>query len=59
MNACVYSDDEQVERLVVQKFEPDKVYPFRNSTPVLDAALDAEKPIVYVKVTDDVHEELV
>jgi crossover junction endodeoxyribonuclease RusA len=58
MTRCVYSDDELVERLVVQKFEPGRIFAFQNPTQVLLTALEAEEPVVYVRITDDVHGEL-
>jgi crossover junction endodeoxyribonuclease RusA len=55
---CVYSDDEIVERVVVQKFEPERIFAFQAPSPVLLSALEAEEPVVYVRITGDVHEEL-
>lgn len=59
MSQTLYTDDELVERVVVQKFEPGAIYPFANPSAALVEALEAEKPVVYVKITGDVHEELV
>jgi hypothetical protein len=50
--------DEQIERIVLQKFEAGKVFSFTNPSQVLAEALDAEKPVVYVRITNDLHEEL-
>jgi hypothetical protein len=58
MVRCIYNDDDIVERVVVQKFEPGHVFPFQNPTDVLLSALEAEHPAVYIRITDDVHEEL-
>ena len=58
MVQCVYSDDELVERIVVQKFEPDRIFVFQSPTDVLLSALEADEPVVYIRMTDDVHEEL-
>jgi crossover junction endodeoxyribonuclease RusA len=55
---CVYSDDEQVERVVVQKFEARRVFAFQNPTVALLSALEADEPSVYVRITDDLHEDL-
>lgn len=57
-NRCVYDDDSLIERIVAQKFEPGAVFGFNNPSEVLSDALDAEPPVVYVRVTDDIHEEL-
>lgn len=58
MVRCVYSDDEIVERVVVQKFEPERIFAFQDPSAILLSALEAEEPVVYVRVTGDVHEEL-
>lgn len=55
----IYLDDAQVERVVVQKFEPGNVYPFREPNDVLAEAMAAPKPILYVKLSDNPFEELV
>ncbi|TDH39400.1 RusA family crossover junction endodeoxyribonuclease [Pseudohoeflea suaedae] len=55
----IYIDDNQVERIVVQKFEPRNVYTFSAPTSTLAQALDARPPMVYVKISTDPHEELV
>lgn len=54
----IYLDDAQIERVVVQKFEPDRVFPFAYPSLVLAAAIEAPKPVLYVKVSDDPFEEL-
>lgn len=51
MGRIVYIDDKQVERIVMQKFEPERPMEVRDEpTPFLAAALGAEVPVVYVKV---------
>ena len=59
MTRCVYEDDEQIERIVIQKFEPDNVFAFRSPSGVLARALEASEPVVYIRLTGDPHEELV
>lgn len=54
----VYLDDRQVERVWVQKFEPDRMFAFRDPSPVLAEALGAPKPLLFVRVTDDCLEGL-
>jgi len=53
MKAVVYPDDNVVERVVVQKFEPD----VPRSIPVLSQqlaiALDTAPPVVYLRIDDD------
>lgn len=61
LDACagpVFVDDRQVERLVVQKFDPDKVFKFSNPSQTLARALDGEKPALYIKVSDNPWEDL-
>jgi len=58
LNAHVYIDDTQVERVVVQKFEPGKIFEFKNPSPTFAAALEAKKPVLYIRVTNDPHEDL-
>ena len=58
LGAHIYVDDAQVERVVVQKFEPGNVFSFSNpSTTVVDA-IAGPKPVLYVRVSDDPFEEL-
>ena len=54
----IYRDDRQVERVVVQKFEPENVFHFASPSPRLDEALNRDKPILYVRLSDDPFEEL-
>jgi Holliday junction resolvase RusA-like endonuclease len=49
----IYLDDHQVERVLVQKFEPDRVFSFTNPTPKLAEALEQEPPVVYIRIDDD------
>jgi Holliday junction resolvase RusA-like endonuclease len=61
LDACsrhVYVDDSQIERLVVQKFEPQSVFAFNQPTAKLTEALSAEKPILYVRISNDPFEDL-
>jgi len=44
MTQCVYSDDELVERVVVQKFEPKRIFPFQDPSERLAEALEADEP---------------
>jgi crossover junction endodeoxyribonuclease RusA len=54
----VFIDDHQVERIVVQKFEPGLVFAFARPTPKLEEALVAKPPILYIRVSNDPVEEL-
>lgn len=53
LNGVAYIDDREIERVVVQKFEPDLGWSFDQPSEMLARALDAEKPVVYVRVEDD------
>lgn len=48
-----YPDDQVVERVLAQKFEPDIDWSFEQPSKVLSAALDTNAPVVYVRVDDD------
>lgn len=54
----IYLDDAQVERVLVQKFEPGNVYEFQQPSDALLTALNAERPVLYVHVTDNPAENL-
>ena len=54
----IYLDDRQVERVVVQKFEPHNVFPFAAPSARLAEALGGDKPALYVRLSDDPFEEL-
>lgn len=44
----VYVDDVQVERIWVQKFEPGRLFTFKDPSPRLAAAIETEGPRVYL-----------
>jgi crossover junction endodeoxyribonuclease RusA len=53
MKGFAYFDDDVVERVVVQKFEPEVSWEFGTVTDQLALALDTEAPVVYIRVDDD------
>jgi crossover junction endodeoxyribonuclease RusA len=53
MKGFAYLDDDVVERVVVQKFEPEVRWEFGAVTDQLALALDTEAPVVYIRVDDD------
>ena len=55
----VYQDDRQIERIWVQKFEPEAGFRFSNPSAVLSQAIAGEKPLLFVRVSDDPTEGLV
>lgn len=48
-----YMDDKDVERIVVQKFEPQVEWNFADPGDQLASALDAVPPVVYIRVDGD------
>ncbi len=54
----IYLDDAQVERVVVQKFEPGNVFGFRGPSAAMVDALDGPKPVLYIRVSNDPFEDL-
>ena len=54
----VFVDDRQVERVVVQKFEPGRILSFAKPTPLMIEAINGSKPILYIRVSTDPFEEL-
>lgn len=57
LRQVVYLDDRQIERVVVQRFEPDRVALVRISSPLLDTVLNGEDPVLFVKMSDDISGE--
>ena len=55
----IYRDDSQVERIVVQKFEPSKVFEFSSPSDTLSEALTHDGPVPYVRLSADPFEELI
>jgi crossover junction endodeoxyribonuclease RusA len=53
----VYLDDKQVERLVVQKFEPGVAFAFSNPTATFASAIEGPRPVLYVRLSDKPREE--
>ncbi len=54
----IYLDDAQIDRVVVQKFEPGRLFPFESPSLRLAEAMGAPKPILYVKLSDKPFEDL-
>jgi Holliday junction resolvase RusA-like endonuclease len=49
----IYLNDRFLERVVVQKFEPDVEFVMHSLTPTLEEATRAERPVIYIRVDDD------
>jgi crossover junction endodeoxyribonuclease RusA len=54
----IYVDDRQVERIVVQKFEPGSAFKFSAPSPTLLRAMEAARPVVYIRISNDPFEDL-
>lgn len=54
----IYVDDSQVERVVVQKFEPDNIFLFAAPSATLAVAIEGRKPLLYVRLSENPFEEL-
>lgn len=54
----VFVDDRQVERIVIQKFEPGSIFSFSNPTDLLIEAINGQKPVLYIRVSNDPFEDL-
>lgn len=59
MSKHIYMDDHQIERLLVQKFEPGNIFSFALPSTTLEDALSRPKPVLYIRLTNDPFEELV
>lgn len=53
----IYVDDQQVERIVVQKFEPGVSFTFSNPTQTVATAIGGPRPVLYVRLSDRPLEE--
>jgi crossover junction endodeoxyribonuclease RusA len=49
----IYLDDHQVERLLIQKFEPGGAFSFASPTATLLDALNRPRPALYVRPSDN------
>ncbi len=53
----IYIDDRQVERLLVQKFDPGIPFELSNPTATIAAAVTGPRPVLYVRLSDKPREE--
>ncbi len=54
----IYLDDAQVERVVVQKFEPGNVFSFQQPSDTFLMAIQGAKPVLYIRVSSNPEEDL-
>ena len=48
----VYLDDELIDRIVIQRFDPIGSFTFRSPSDTLIAAMALEEPVVYMKIAE-------
>ena len=53
MKKVVYLEDDVIERVIEQKFEPHYPWTFRSLTSKLEEAVRGELPVVYIRIDDD------
>jgi Holliday junction resolvase RusA-like endonuclease len=53
MANVIYPDDRLLQRVVVQKFEPDVELVIHSLSTTLEEATRAERPVIYIRVDDD------
>jgi Holliday junction resolvase RusA-like endonuclease len=53
MVTIIYPDDQRLERIVVQKFEPGVESVFHSLTPTLDRGARTDPPAIYIRIDDD------
>jgi crossover junction endodeoxyribonuclease RusA len=53
MKKVIYLEDSFIERVTVQKFEPDITWTFRSLTAKLEEAVDGDPPVIYIRIDDD------
>jgi hypothetical protein len=54
----IYIDDNQIERVLVQKFEPEKIFRFSSPSSILEGAIVGDKPLLHVRLSGNPFEEL-
>ncbi len=53
MKEVIYLEDDVIERVTVQKFEPHYTWTFRSLTSKLEEAVRGELPVLYIRIDDD------
>ena len=56
----LFVDDHQVERLLVQKFEPEQTPDLaERASAMLKSAWDLPRPLLYIRISDTIDQEIV
>lgn len=58
LNGHILKDDHQIERVVVQRFNPDATFEFTDPSTTLEQALLSQESALYVKLSNDPYEDL-
>ena len=53
LKSIVYLDDKVIERVLVQKFEPEIPKSFTDPSDQLALVLETQPPVVYIRIDDD------
>jgi Holliday junction resolvase RusA-like endonuclease len=54
----IYLDDSQVDRIVVQRFDPGNLFGFASPSATLEETLKRPQSVLYVRLSDDPFEDL-
>ena len=54
----IYVDDTQVDRIVVQRFDPGNYFGFASPSVTLEEALERPESVLYVRLSHDPFEDL-
>lgn len=49
----VFADDDQIERILIQKFEAGRPFVFERPSPTLSACIAGTRPAMYIRLQDD------
>lgn len=50
LTQCAFTDDMLIERLVIQRFEPEKAIKLPEVSPVMEEAFKADEPTIYIRL---------
>lgn len=53
MTPIIYPNDRVIERVIVQKFEPEVEIVVHSLTDTLEQALEMIRPVIYIRIDDD------
>jgi Holliday junction resolvase RusA-like endonuclease len=55
----IYIDDRQVDRIVLQRFNPGNYFAFASPSATLQEALERPESVLYIRVSDEPFEDLI